>query len=78
LEEERELLAAGIKQCRKCLSQDKVYTLYLACDADPILLEPLRDMAKEKNVSCDETCTMKTLGKKAGIAVGTAALAVLK
>jgi len=78
LESEQDMMTAGVKQCRKNLKFGKVRTLYLAKDADPFLLEPLRALADEQEIQVDEAHTMKELGKKAGIAVGTAALAILK
>ena len=51
--------------------------VYLACDADPWLTEPLRLLCREQNVAVEEGHTLQELGRAAGIAVGTAAVALL-
>ena len=67
----------GLKQTRRAIAAGNAAMVYLAKDADPKLTEPLRAMCQLSGVeaSCDHT--MVELGRSCGIAVGTAACAVL-
>ena len=52
--------------------------LYIACDADPAVLAPIKALAREENIEIDDRATMVQLGHSAGIAVGAAVIAVLR
>ena len=67
----------GLKQTRRAVAAGRVVRVYLACDADPWLTEPLRLLCREQNVTVEEGHTMQELGRAAGISVGTAAVALL-
>lgn len=67
----------GVKQTRRALAQCRAARVYLGCDADPRLTEPLRALCQLAHVPVMEDMTMAQLGKACGIAVGTAACAVL-
>ena len=58
-------------------AQRRAARVYLGCDADPRLTEPLRAMCALAQVPVIDDMTMADLGKACGIAVGTAACAVL-
>lgn len=66
----------GLKQTLRAVAEGRAREVYLACDADPRLIEPLKD-ACGTSVSLHMDMTMAQLGKAAGIAVGTAACALL-
>ena len=68
---------AGVKQVRRALANGRAKRLYLAKDAYPDLTEPLEGRAAQQGVEVVWTDTMKALGRACGIAVGTAAAAVL-
>ncbi len=68
----------GIKQLRKELGQGQITVAFLALDADPMLLDPIRALCKEKGVSVVDVDTMQSLGKACGIAVGAAAAGLLR
>ena len=68
----------GIKQVRRLLRADDAKQVYLACDADPWLIEPLTEMCRESKVLVVTGFTMSQLGRAAGIEVGTAAVALAK
>ena len=68
----------GLKQCRRAVEELRAARVYLACDADPQLTDPLRSLCREKGVALTEDCSMEALGRAAGIAVKTAAAALLK
>ena len=67
----------GIKQTRRAIAEGNVTAVYLANDADPKLTEPLRAMCLLAGIAVENENTMSELGKRCGIAVGTAACAVL-
>jgi len=69
-------IVVGLKQTSRAVAQGKAKEVYLACDADPRLTEPLRAACGEK-IILHLDMTMAQLGKAAGIAVGTAACAQL-
>ena len=67
----------GLKQTRRAIASGKVTKVFLAKDADPKLTEPLRAMCRLSGVEAVSEYTMSELGKSCGIAVGTAACALL-
>ena len=67
----------GLKQTRRAISDGNAVKVYLACDADPRLTEPVLQSCAEANVPADTQYTMKHLGKLCGIEVKTAAAAIL-
>ena len=67
----------GLKQTRRAVSAGRAKLVYLACDADPWLTEPLRALCAQLEVAVEEGHTMEALGRAAGISVGTAAAALL-
>ncbi len=67
----------GLKQTRRALNAGRAKLVYLACDADPWLTEPLRALCEQMNVTVENGGTMEALGRAAGISVGTAAVALL-
>ena len=69
---------AGIKQTMRALREHRAEKLYIACDADPIVLGAIETMAQQQALPADRSATMAQLGQAAGIAVGAAVIAVLK
>ena len=67
----------GLKQTRRALVQGAAAHVYLACDADPRLTDPLRALCAETAIPCDSSMTLRQLGIACGIAVPAAAVAVL-
>ena len=67
----------GTKQAKRALNDGWAKKLFLAADADPRVTEPLERLAKEKGVPVEEISAMKELGAACGIAVGSAAAALL-
>ena len=67
----------GLKQTRRAVTAGRAELVFLACDADPWLTEPLRALCEQCRVTVEEGHTMEVLGRAAGISVGTAAAAVL-
>lgn len=67
----------GLKQTRRAILAGQARRVYLACDADPALTEPVRALCRERDIPVTEGCTLRQLGRAAGIDVGTAAAALL-
>ena len=67
----------GLKQTRRAVLQGTARRVYLACDADPALTEPLLALCRERGVEADGALTMQQLGRICGIAVPAAAAAVV-
>ena len=67
----------GVKQVRRALAGGRAGRVYLAKDADPQLIRPLKLLAEERGVEVVQAGSMKALGRACGIAVGTACAAVV-
>ncbi len=67
----------GLKQTQRAVSQGSARRVYLACDADPALTEPLAALCKEHGVEADCSLTMQQLGRACGIAVPASAVAIV-
>ena len=67
----------GIKQLRRALDGGRVKKVFLAEDADPILIDPVAQLCAEIGVECEAVQTMRALGAACGISVGAAAAAIL-
>ena len=67
----------GIKQTRRAVAKGTAARVYLACDADSRLTEPLRAMCALSGVDVVSDMTMQQLGRACAISVGTAACALL-
>ena len=68
----------GLKQVRRALHQHTARRVYLACDADPRLIQPLRELCSQEGTEADDTLTMHQLGRACGIDVPAAAVALLR
>ena len=67
----------GAKQVKRALSDGRAKKVFLAGDADPRVTEPLAALAREKGTAVEEVPSMKELGAACGIAVGSAAAALV-
>lgn len=68
----------GLKQLRKVLTEGRAAKVFLAQDADPKLLDPIRESCRNGSVPVEEVPTMAELGKACGIEVGAAVAGLLK
>ena len=66
----------GVKQSRKAIAQGQAAKVFLACDADPALLDDLSELCRARGIPTENSCTMAQLGTACRISVG-AAVAVL-
>lgn len=69
---------AGAKQVRRAIADGMAARVFLAKDADPRIVSPLLTFCEEKSVPVETACTMAELGAACGLAVGSAAAAVMK
>ena len=67
----------GVKQVRRALANVRAKCVYLAKDADPQLIRPIKLLAQERGVEVVQAESMKALGRACGIAVGAACAAVV-
>ncbi|MBE6972055.1 MAG: 50S ribosomal protein L7ae-like protein [Ruminococcaceae bacterium] len=67
----------GLKQTRRAVSAGQAIKVYLACDAEERLTNPLLESCRNAGIPVETEWTMRRLGKACGIEVGTAAAAVL-
>ena len=68
----------GAKQSRRAVRDGLAQRVFLACDADPALTEPLAAQCQSADLPVSPEVTMKELGQAAGIHVGAAVVTVLK
>ena len=68
----------GAKQTVKAVEKGLAGLVVVADDADVRVISPLREMCARAGVAVETVPTMTELGKACGIAVGAAAIAVLK
>jgi len=68
----------GVNEVTKAVERGVAKLVLIAKDVDPIeIVMHLPLICKEKNVPCSVVKTRKQLGEKTGIAVSTAAIAVI-
>ena len=68
----------GVKQSRKAIRDGRAKQVFLACDADPAITEPIEAMCRRQNVRCAWIRSKKDLGKHCGIDVAAAAAAAVE
>jgi len=67
----------GSKQLKKALKNGNVHMVFLACNADPAITEPIAALCQQNNVDCAWVKSMTDLGRACGIEVGAAAAAAV-
>jgi len=67
----------GTKQVKKAIIKGLTRKVYLADDAEPHIISPLRDLCQQHQVEIEEVNKMEQLGNACGIEVGAAAVALL-
>lgn len=70
-------VVAGAKQLRKALQNGQAGKVFLACNADPVITEPLLQLCVQTQTPYAWVRTMADLGRACGIRVGAAAAATL-
>ena len=68
----------GVKQSRRAVRDALAQQVFLACDADPALTDPIAQQCIEAQITVSRDFTMKELGQASGIHVGAAVVTLLK
>ena len=69
---------AGVKQSRKAVKEGRAAKVFLACDADPAITEPLEQECAAYGVPVEWGFTLAELGRACRISVGAAVAAILR
>lgn len=69
--------AVGSRQVKKAILRGSAGKVYIALDAENHVTRPLIELCQERNVEVQYVDSMEQLGKACGIAVGSAAVALL-
>ena len=67
----------GVKQSRKAVREGRAKRVYLACDADPAITEPVAVSCEAAGIPVETEHTMAQLGCACRITVGASVVAVL-
>ncbi|KUO52603.1 MAG: 50S ribosomal protein L7Ae/L30e/S12e/Gadd45 [Desulfitibacter sp. BRH_c19] len=68
----------GTKQTKKAIEKEEVQLVFVACDAEKRVTEPLLKLCEEKGIEVVSVATMQELGRLCGIEVGSAAAAIVQ
>jgi len=68
----------GAKQVKRALNDGRAKKVFVAGDADPRVTQPLAQLAVNKGVPVELASSMRELGSACGVAVGSAAAALLE
>ena len=67
----------GVKQSRKAIREGRAKRVYLACDADPAITDPVAESCTEAGIPVDGDYTMAQLGHACQITVGASVVVVI-
>ena len=67
----------GAKQLKQALKNGTAHRVFLACNADPAVTEPIAALCKQNHVDVAWVRSMTDLGHACGIEVGAAAAAAV-
>ena len=67
----------GVKQSRKAIRDGRAKRVYVACDADPAITDPVAESCAEAGIPLEDGHTMAQLGHACRITVGASVVAVL-
>ena len=67
----------GAKQSRKAIREGRARQVYLACDADPAITDPVAQSCAQAGIPVDVSHTMAQLGQACRITVGASVVVVL-
>ena len=70
-------IVVGAKQLKKALKNGTAHRVFLACNADPAVTEPIAALCKQNHVDLAWVRSMTDLGHACGIEVGAAAAAAV-
>ncbi len=67
----------GAKQVKKAISKGLARKVYIASDAEPHIIEPIKALCQQSKVNFEIAGSMRALGDACGIEVGSAAVALI-
>ena len=67
----------GVKQSRKAVREGRAKRVYLACDADPAITDPVAESCRRAGIPVEAAHNMAQLGHACRITVGASVVAVL-
>ena len=67
----------GVKQSRKAIRDGRAKRVYVACDADPAITDPVAESCAAAGIPLEDGHTMAQLGHACRITVGASVVAVL-
>ena len=67
----------GVKQSRKAIREGRARRVYLACDADPAVTDPIAASCAQAGIPVETGYTLTQLGQACRISVGAAVVALL-
>ncbi len=67
----------GVKQSRKAIREGRARRVFLACDADPAITDPVAEICRCAGIPAEDGYTMAQLGHACRITVGASVVAVL-
>ena len=70
-------LVIGTRQVIKHLDNDQIRKVFIASNAEPHVIEPVKELCRQKQVDVEMVDSMEMLGKAVGIDVGSATVALL-
>ena len=68
----------GVKQSRKAIRDGRARRVFVACDADPAITDPVADGCVSAGIPVETEYTMAQLGKACRITVGASVVVVLQ
>jgi large subunit ribosomal protein L7A len=68
----------GSRQLTRALIKNEISLAYIARDADPFIVSPVRELCRERGVPVTDVPTMSELGEACGLRVKTAAAGIKK
>ena len=68
----------GVKQSRKAIRDGRARRVFVACDADPAITDPVADGCISAGIPVETEYTMAQLGKACRITVGASVVVVLQ
>ena len=67
----------GVKQSVRALREGRAARVFLACDADPALTDPIREACTLAGIPVETAASARQLGQACGISVAATAAGVI-
>lgn len=67
----------GTKQVKKAINKGIAKKVFIALDAEPHIIEPIKELCQQNQVEVFPVENMETLGNACGIEVGSATVALI-